>query len=65
LSIGLWWFCGDGGCLEEIGDKYANQQACERDLLMRGTDEHHYGEHNRARLVYGSHDFWLPNGPDS
>jgi hypothetical protein len=37
LSIGLWWFCGDGGCLEEIGDKYANQQACERDLLMRGT----------------------------
>jgi len=23
LSIGLWWFCGDGGCLEKIGEKYA------------------------------------------
>jgi hypothetical protein len=43
--------------LEEIGDKYANRQACERDLLMRGPDEHHYGEHNRSRLVCGSLDF--------
>jgi len=57
LSIDLWWFCRDGDCLEEIGDKYANRQACERDLLMRGPDEHHYGEHNRSRLVCGSLDF--------
>jgi hypothetical protein len=42
-----------------------NRQACERDLLMRGTDEHHHGEHRSARLVYGSLDFWQPNGPDS
>jgi len=65
LSIDLWWFCRDGDCLEEIGDKYANRQACKRDLLMRGTDEHHYIEHNRACLVYGTRDFWQPNGPDS
>jgi len=57
LSIDLWCFCRDGDYLEEIGDKYANQQACERDLLMRGPDEHHYGEHNRSRLVCGSLDF--------
>jgi hypothetical protein len=51
--------------LEEIGDKYANRQACKRDLLMRGTDEHHYIEHNRACLVYGTRDFWQPNGREN
>jgi hypothetical protein len=50
---------------QKLAKSMLDRQACERDLLMRGPDEHHYGEHNRARLVCGNLDFWQPNGPDS
>jgi hypothetical protein len=49
---------------KKLAKSMQNRQACERDLLMRGTDEHYYGENNRARLVNGSLDFGQPNGPD-
>jgi hypothetical protein len=50
---------------KKLAKSMLNRQACERDLLVRGPDEHHYGEHNRARLVYGTLDFWYPKWPDS
>jgi hypothetical protein len=53
--------CGGFGGMVIVWKKLAknmqNRQACERDLLTRRTDEHHYGEHNRSRLVCGSLDF--------
>jgi hypothetical protein len=43
---------------KKLAKSMLNRQACERDLLSRKTDEHHYGEHRSARLVCGCLEFW-------
>jgi hypothetical protein len=43
---------------KKLAKSMLNRQACEHDLLVRGTEKHHHGEHRRARLVCDSLNFW-------